>query len=260
MAVARLMGRSQRLVLCDVDEARLQQARRQLDDEGFASVGVPGDLSDPTTIDQVAATCRRGGSLRTVVNAAGLSPTMANWRAIVSANVLAPMRLLDALEPMLVPGTVAVMLASVAGYLGPADDACDALLVEGGDTMLDQLAPHIEALHARIGGTLEGHAYSLSKRAVMLLCERRAMAWGRRGARIVSISPGGIWTAMGRREAEIGRRVTTMIENTPIQRWGTAMDMATAIEFLASDAASYITGCDLRIDGGAVANLGGKAF
>ena len=43
-------------------------------------------------------------------------------------------------------------------------------------------------------------------------------------------------------------------------RWGTADDIAGTVEFLASDAASYITGCDIRVDGGAVAAMRGANF
>ena len=107
---------------------------------------------------------------------------------------------------------------------------------------------------------MEGHAYSLTKRAIIRLCEERAVEWGRLGARIVSLSPGMIWTPMGRREAEGGRRAQALVDATPAGRWGTAMDIALTVQFLVSEAASYISGSDIRVDGGAVAAMRGGLF
>ena len=92
------------------------------------------------------------------------------------------------------------------------------------------------------------------------MCERRALDWGAFGARLVSVSPGVVWTPMGQEEAASGHRAQAMADATPMGRWGTADDIAGTVEFLASDAASYITGCDIRVDGGAVAAMRGANF
>jgi NAD(P)-dependent dehydrogenase (short-subunit alcohol dehydrogenase family) len=92
------------------------------------------------------------------------------------------------------------------------------------------------------------------------MCESQALNWGRRGARLVSVSPGVVWTAMGQQEAVSGHRAQAMADATPMGRWGTADDIAGTVEFLASDAANYITGCDIRVDGGAVAAMRGANF
>jgi NAD(P)-dependent dehydrogenase (short-subunit alcohol dehydrogenase family) len=87
------------------------------------------------------------------------------------------------------------------------------------------------------------------------MCRRRAGAWGAKGARIVSMSPGPIATPMGARELEGPSRAVKLklMEQLPIAREGTMVETADAIEFLASDRASYITGTDLLVDGGIVA-------
>jgi NAD(P)-dependent dehydrogenase (short-subunit alcohol dehydrogenase family) len=165
------------------------------------------------------------------------------------------------MEPLLVDGTACVMIASVAGHLGPANKAAISLLDDPLQSdLLDRLAPRLKALVASEGGTMEGQAYSLSKRAIIRMCERRAVEWGKQGARIVSLSPGLVWTPMGQREAESGSRAQAMIDATPAGRWGTVEDIAATVAFLTSDAASYITGCDIRVDGGAVAAMRGSNF
>ena len=171
------------------------------------------------------------------------------------------MHLLDALEPLLGPGAACVLIASVAGHLGPQDSSIEGLLADPlHPGLFDALESPLAALVSTLGGKMESHAYSFSKRAIIQLCEQRALDWGAKGARIVSLSPGVIATSMGRMEAASGDRAQAMIDATPAGRWGTADDIAAATEFLLSDAANYITGCDLRVDGGAVAAMRGRAF
>ncbi|MDE0987610.1 MAG: SDR family oxidoreductase [Pseudomonadales bacterium] len=69
-------------------------------------------------------------------------------------------------------------------------------------------------------------------------------------ARIVSISPGTIYTPMGRAEHDSNPAAAAVVQATPVGRWGSPNDIAAACEFLVSDQASFITGTDLRVDGG----------
>ncbi len=77
--------------------------------------------------------------------------------------------------------------------------------------------------------------------------------WGTKGARITSISPGLILTPMGRREIAASSGAAEHGDAAALGRKGTPMDIALAAQFLASDAAAYITGTDLRVDGGSIA-------
>jgi NAD(P)-dependent dehydrogenase (short-subunit alcohol dehydrogenase family) len=106
-----------------------------------------------------------------------------------------------------------------------------------------------------------GMTYRLAKRAVIRLCERAAITWGERGGRVVSLSPGLINTAMGRLELENNPIKTWMVENTPVGAHrrgdgavlpGQSEDIANAVAFLCSDAASFVSGCDIRVDGGLI--------
>jgi NAD(P)-dependent dehydrogenase (short-subunit alcohol dehydrogenase family) len=260
-AIARRLSKIRTLLLTDVDSERLDALVAQLACEGNQAHAVCGDLADPKVSAEVAAQCAAAGTLATLVNAAGLSPVQADWRNILAANIIAPEYLLRSVEPLLGDGAVGIMIASVAGHLGPVDTAVQALLDEFLQPNLgDLLEPLLTQMIAIHGGTMEGQAYSASKRAIIRMCERRALDWGRHGARIVSVSPGVVWTAMGQQEAASGNRAQAMADATPMGRWGTADDIAGAVEFLVSDAASYITGCDIRVDGGAVAAMRGANF
>jgi NAD(P)-dependent dehydrogenase (short-subunit alcohol dehydrogenase family) len=102
-----------------------------------------------------------------------------------------------------------------------------------------------------------GAAYAIAKRANQVRVEAASVTWGRRGGRVVSISPGVIATSMGQAELSgpFGDIMRDMVERSPTGRLGTAEDIAAAVEFLVSPAASFITGIDLRVDGGVVAAL-----
>jgi NAD(P)-dependent dehydrogenase (short-subunit alcohol dehydrogenase family) len=92
-------------------------------------------------------------------------------------------------------------------------------------------------------------AYSLSKLWVVREVSRRGIAWGPRGARIMSISPGMIYTRMGT-SAVVEAGADVLLEQTPVRRWGTPMDIANVAEFILSDKASFLTGSDILVDGG----------
>src|SRR3546814_10402782 len=83
-----------------------------------------------------------------------------------------------------------------------------------------------------------------------------AMNLGARGGRIASVAPGSIDTPMGRAEAESNAQLRAMIGMVPQQRMGHGDEIASVAEFLCSPAASYISGCDIRVDGGIVGLLG----
>lgn len=260
IACAREFGRSQDLILADISEDRLTQASVQLKDEGYSvSATIAGDIAAATTIAAIAKAIDAHGSLGAIVHTAGLSSGMADWRAILRTNALGTATLLDALETRLIPGTVCVLIASIAGHLAPADAEVDALLAAPTEDSLEVMESHLQRLAAMMTDSksfsysgLSGPAYGVSKRATIRMAEARAPSWATKGARIVSLSPGLIWTPMGRFEVDHGEAAGELLKETPIRRWGTPMDIAQAAAFLASDDASFITGTDLRIDGGMV--------
>jgi NAD(P)-dependent dehydrogenase (short-subunit alcohol dehydrogenase family) len=100
-------------------------------------------------------------------------------------------------------------------------------------------------------------AYRLSKKANQLRVQAASGAWGKRGARINSISPGIISTPMGQEElsGRNGDSMRAMISASGTGRIGTPADIAQAAAFLLGPDSTFITGTDLLVDGGAVAAL-----
>lgn len=254
--IARRLGSLDNLILTDIAAKPLDGFAGTLMDEGYTVLGtVAGDLADEQVLSKLIDITQKNEGLDALVHTAGLSPTQADWQKILHVNIIATQHLLAAMDSCMNPGSAAVLIASMAGYIDPRMPEADQLL-DGTPTnaTLEQIKPLLfpsgeETQQAdAIASQL---AYVLSKRAVIRLVERSAAQWGVRQARIVSISPGLIYTPMGIKEAEGDERTKATISAQPINRWGTASDIASAVDFLLSEGASFITGCDLRVDGGA---------
>lgn len=262
IACAREFGRSHDLLLADISAERLAQTEAQLRDDGYlVHACVAGDLADSAVIGKLMEAIDTHGRLGVLLHTAGVSSGMAEWQRIIRTNILGTRLLLDAVESRLQMGSVGVLIASIAGHLSPADRQVDALLAANtpDEQWLAEVGAHLQRLASAAGTNgsfaysgLSGPAYGVSKRATIRQAALRSTAWAARGARIVSISPGIIWTPMGRYEVEHGQAAGEVLAQTALRRWGTAMDIAQAAAFLASDNASFITGTDLRIDGGMV--------
>lgn len=247
LASAEALGRGGKLLLAEHDGERLQAALEHLATAGFDAEGMTVDVTDRAQVDALAARAAALGPLRALVHTAGLSRSMAAGRRIMAVNLVGTAHVLDAFEPHATDGTVGVCIASMGGHRKALFDHDDLLDDPAHPDFLARVEEEIE-LEDRPAA-----AYDLSKRGVVLLVERRARAWGRRGARLVSISPGLIDTRMGVLEAQTGADVLNAV--SALGRFGHAEEIAGPVAFLCSDAASFITGCDIVVDGGALAGF-----
>jgi NAD(P)-dependent dehydrogenase (short-subunit alcohol dehydrogenase family) len=176
---------------------------------------------------------------------------MAAPQRVLDVDLVGSVRVVNALLPLVQPGSSAILISSIAGY-SEVDPTVEELLA---DPLADGF---YETVERALGQTLDSAtAYVLAKRGVTRLVERSARAWGEQGGRIVALAPGLIQTSMGLMEAERQPIMEVMIEMTPIKRPhqrlpGRPEDIAAVVSFLISDDASFISGCDIRVDGGLV--------
>ena len=242
-------------LLVDLDEASVTAAAKELTDTGRAAEPVVLDVTDRDGLDALAAQVRRLGTLRAVAHAAGISPTMADWRRILTVDLVGTAMLAQALRPLATTGTAMVCFASMAPLLAGAEP--EAAVAEVLDDPLDER--FLDRLRDGLGPALEdtGMAYVWAKHGVQRFVRREAVRLGPAGARICSVSPGIIDTPQGRQEAASHAAMATFVEQTPLRREGRAEEVAAVVAFLLSAEASFVNGTDILIDGGVCAAVRG---
>ncbi len=121
--------------------------------------------------------------------------------------------------------------------------------------MLQQQRGTIINVSALGGGVMGlgrgGSIYGMTKGGIVSLTRDLAAEWGQYGIRVNAIAPGWIRTPMTNALQHDPIRSAKVLERIPLRRWGEADDVAGVVTFLASDAAAYVTGCTIPIDGGA---------
>jgi meso-butanediol dehydrogenase / (S,S)-butanediol dehydrogenase / diacetyl reductase len=166
---------------------------------------------------------------------------------------------------------VAVLNAGIAGGLGFESEGSmerlDTMLgvnVRGVALGIRYAAP---AMRASGGGSIvatastsglrgdpRNWAYNASKAAVINMVRAAALDYGAQGIRVNAVAPGPTETAISERLTADPVQKAAMARRIPMQRWGLPEELAEAIWFLASPAASFITGVTLPVDGGLSAN------
>ena len=258
LAAARRLGSGTQLLLADIDPVGLETTAARLSDDGYR---VATHVVDVASAESVAALAKHAdglGPVTRLVHTAGLSPVQAPIPAILAVDLLGVALVAEEFGAIVAPGGAGVVIASMSGYFHP-----DTVTPEQAAALRN--APAAELLKLPIAAAENfrdpGMAYSFAKFANRLRVQGASRAWGERGARINSVSPGVISTAMGRAELDgaSGTRMRAMIENSAAKRAGTPEDIAAAVEFLLGPAATFVSGIDLLVDGGAVAGVLGAA-
>lgn len=245
MAVARRLAQQNHLLLVDIDADKLEQQTQVLRQDGFQVATLVCDVTDPVSVERLGERVAHHGGFSKLAHVAGLSPSMADWRTIMAVNLVGPTLVTNALLPFVKPGSVAVLISSLSAHMGTPTEPVMSLL----KSPLSE--NFFEKLESALDGTISpGTSYMLSKTGVMDLSERLAIAWGKRGGRVISLSPGLIATPQGMNEFKHASSKLNMLNSCPLQRQGNMQEIADAVEYLTSDRASYISGVDLLVDGG----------
>ncbi|MGB9225947.1 SDR family oxidoreductase [Mycobacterium sp.] len=247
-------GQVDTLLMVDRDGESVTAAATDLSDVSHAvTEPVVLDVTDREGLARLAERIAELGTLRSVVHAAGISPTMADWRQIITVDLVATARLAEVLRPLAVQGTAMVLFASMSPMLDPSIPDPAAL-----DVLDDPLhAQFLERIYAAVGPTIEDPAiaYAWAKRGVHRLVWQEAVRLGPAGARVCSVCPGIIDTPQGAQEAEAHPIMQLLVERTPLQRMGLAEDIAAVVAFVLSDRAGFLNGIDLLVDGGCFAAI-----
>lgn len=190
LAIARRIGAGKHIVVADPRPAQAEKAVETLYDAGFDGSAASVDISSRDSILKLIQNAAGRGRLTNLVNAAGVSPSQAPVEAIVKVDLYGTAVLLEEFGRVIEKGGSGLVISSQSGHrLGPLSLEDSELLATAPTEELLSL-PFLRPENIR--DTL--HAYQLSKRRDVLRVMSEAVKWGKRGARINSISPGIIIT------------------------------------------------------------------
>jgi NAD(P)-dependent dehydrogenase (short-subunit alcohol dehydrogenase family) len=209
---------------------QVEAAAREIEEFGQRSLRVTSDVADRESLERVLSeTVTAFGKVDILVNSAGRTkraPTIDfpedEWTAIIDTNLTGTLR------------------------------ACQVF----GKHMLERESGsiiNIASLSTFVALNEVG-AYSASKAAVGSLTKTLAVEWSSRGVRVNAIAPGVFRTALNQKLLDETERGREFLLRTPMRRFGKVEELAGAAIFLASDAASFVTGEILAVDGGFLAS------
>lgn len=251
MAIARRMGYGMKIIIGDKSIDNARRVSETMNNAGFDAVPVETDLSSRDSILALIDEARHYGGIRHLINAAGVSPSQASVETILKVDLYGTAVLLEEAGKVITPGGTGVTVSSQSGHRLPAlGEEADRLLA---CTPTEELLA-LDMLQPRnIRDTL--HAYQLAKRCNVKRVMAEAVRWGRRKARINSISPGIIVTPLAIDEfnGPRGDFYKNMFATCPAGRPGTADEVANVAELLMGGRGAFITGADFLVDGGATA-------
>jgi NAD(P)-dependent dehydrogenase (short-subunit alcohol dehydrogenase family) len=249
--IARRLAPGRTTLLADYNTDLLARLSESMTTDGFDVHIAQVDVSSRASVEALAQQAQSLGPVEQVVHTAGVSPTQAPVEAVLKVDLLGVALVLEAFGAVVAAGGAGVVISSSSGYLVPAFTPEQAHLIRTstpeGLLELAFFAPDA------LGNS--GAAYALAKQANRIQVQDASAAWGSRGARINSVSPGVISTAMGRLELDspAGAYMRAMVDNSGTGRIGTPSDIADAVTFLVGPQATFVTGVDLLVDGGSVA-------
>lgn len=209
---------------------QVEAAAREIEEFGRRSLRIPSDVSDRASLERVLTEAIEAfGKVDILVNSAGRTkraPTIDftedDWDAIIDTNLTGTLRACQVFGKHMLEresGSI-INIASLSTFV---------------------------ALH-------EVAAYSASKAAVGSLTKSLAVEWSSRGVRVNAIAPGVFRTALNQKLLDETDRGREFLLRTPMRRFGNVEELAGAAVFLASDAASFVTGEIIAVDGGFLAS------
>lgn len=195
-AIARRVSAGKHVVLADLKQENADAAARTLHDAGFTVTATKVDISSREDVETLVKMAMALGKISGVIHAAGVSPSQAPIEAILKVDLYGTALLLEKFGNVIAPGGSGVVISSQSGHRLPTltaeqDKALATIPVE---VLLD--LPMLQPSQVR--DTL--HAYQISKRGNALRVMAEAVRWGKRGARVNTISPGIIITPLANDE------------------------------------------------------------
>ena len=250
-AIARRVGVGKHVLLADLSQENADAAAETLRNAGYEVSVATVDVSSREAVHALVQTAAGLGQVTGVIHAAGVSPSQASPSTILKVDLYGTALALEEFGEVIAPGGAGVVIASQSGHRLPP------LSVEQNEalatTPVEDLLGLPFLLPDRLSDSLQ--AYQLAKRGNSLRVMAEAVRWGKRGARLNTISPGIIITPLARDEltGPRGEGYRRMIESSAAGRAGTPDEVGTVGALLMGPDGGFITGSDILMDGGVTA-------
>ena len=250
-AIARRVGVGKHVLLADQRQQNAAAAAEVLENAGYETSVATVDVSSRQDVQALAETATGLGEVTGLIHAAGVSPSQASPATILKVDLYGTALVLEAFGNVIARGGAGVVIASQSGHRLPA------LSIEQNKALATTPAEGLLSLPFlqpdQVTDSL--HAYQLSKRGNSLRVMAEAVRWGKRGARVNTISPGIIMTPLAKDELSgpRGEGYRRMIEGSAAGRAGTPDEVGSVGALLMGPDGGFITGSDFLMDGGVTA-------
>jgi len=250
-AIARRVGFGKHVLLADMRPGNANAAAEVLGNVGYDVSGATVDVSSREAVHTLIEKATGLGNVTGLIHAAGVSPTQASPATILKVDLYGAALVLEEFGNVIARGGAGVVIASQSGHRLPP------LTVEQNKalamTPVEELLSLAFLQPDKVADSL--HAYQISKRGNSLRVMAEAVRWGKRSARVNTISPGIIITPLAKDEltGPRGAGYRRMIEGSAAGRAGTPDEVGTVGALLMGPDGGFITGGDFLMDGGVTA-------
>ena len=250
-AIARRVGVGKHVVLADRSETNASAAAEVLGNAGYEVSVATVDVSSREAVRALAGRATSIGDIVGLIHAAGVSPSQAPPETVLRVDLYGTAVVLEEFGNVVAAGGSGVVISSQSGHRLPAltVEQNRALALTPADDLLALPFLQLDQVKDSL------HAYQLSKRGNSLRVMAEAVRWGKRGARLNTISPGIVMTPLAKDELSgpRGAGYRRMIEGSVAGRAGTPDEVGAVAALLMGADGGFITGSDFLMDGGVTA-------
>lgn len=253
LEAAKFMPKEKIIVLSGRTEKKLEKAVQELTELGYTAYLKTCDTSSRKSVRELAEFAASLGEVKNVINSAGLSPAMSDPETILRVNALGTVYINQEFSKVMKAGSVILDVASNSAYVLPKfliNQKTYALAETDENAFVQKLIK--KSNMAKGDYQRSGFAYSLSKNFVVWYAKKCAFEFGKKGIRVVSLSPGLIATDMGNLEAKEGGM---LIPFTAENRMGKPEELGFALYSVSDERNGYLAGVDVLCDGGSTTNM-----
>jgi NAD(P)-dependent dehydrogenase (short-subunit alcohol dehydrogenase family) len=250
-AIARRVSAGSHVLLADLRTENADAAAKVLKDAGYEVTVATVDASSRSSVHDLVREATSLGDVTGLIHAAGVSPSQASPATILKVDLYGTALVLEEFGHVIARGGAGVVIASQSGHRLPplSIEQNKALATTPVEELLNLPFLQLDKVKDSL------HAYQLSKRGNSLRVMAEAVRWGKRGARINTISPGIIITPLANDEltGPRGAGYRRMIEVSAAGRAGTPDEVGNVGALLMGPDGAFITGSDFLMDGGVTA-------